>query len=340
MKKKDEHHHITIIYDSITNAVFKSQVITPLINRINNQPDHFYHLISFEKDSVEVPQYNNITIALFKRYHYINSWSLWPAIKQVKQYLQSFSSYSITARGPFAGYIALHAQDNRCTQLIIQARGLAAQEYAYAHENHNNWFHKLRTAQFHHLENIVYSTQQKHVVLEAVSPALKQYLIETFNANPQIITIAQDDLPQALSITEQLAYRQTIRSFLNIPDNKTVYCYSGSYKPWQCPKETFDFFLEKYTHDQNTYLLILTPDICAFQTDAQEMNLPPQSYQVHSVKEHEILQYLTAADYGILLRKPHIINKVSRPTKALEYQAAGLNIIHNGTVDYLKENSY
>jgi hypothetical protein len=244
-------------------------------------------------------------------------------------------SYSITARGPFAGYIALHAQDNRCKQLIIQARGLAAQEYAYTHQHQFTWLHKLRTAQLHRLEKSAYSTCQQHVTIEAVSPALKEYLIETFNADPQIITIAQDDLPQALSHDERLRHRKTVRALLNIPDNKTVYCYSGSYKPWQCPQETFDFFLAKQMHDQNSYLLLLTPDVQPFQTHAERIKLPPQSYLICSVKETELLWYLAAADYGILLRKPHIINKVSRPTKALEYHAAGLHIIHNGTVDYI-----
>lgn len=334
MRKKEEHHHITIIYDSITNAVFQSQVITPLLNNISKQPHQFHHLISFEKDIIEAPHYDHLTITLFKRYPYINSWSLWPAINQIKKYLQQLPSYSITARGPFAGYIALQAQDNRCKELIIQARGLAAQEYAYAHGRFS-LIHYLRIKMLHHLEKSVYSTYQKHVSIEAVSPALKKYLIETFNADPQIITIAQHDLPQTLSCNERSIHRQTIRDFLHIPDNKTVYCYSGSYKPWQCPKETFELFLTKYTDNPHAYLLILTPDPAPFQTHAQEMQLPPHSYQIHSVCQEKLLHYLAAADYGILLRKPHIINKVSRPTKALEYHAAGLKIIHNGTIDYI-----
>ncbi len=335
MNKKEKHHHITIIYDSITNAVFKSQVIRPLLKKITLDEKTSYHLISFEKNIINAPHYDNISITLFKRYRYINNWSLWPSIKQIKKYVQTLSSYSITARGPFAGYIALHAQDNRCKQLVIQARGLAAQEYAYTHQEHFSWLHKMRTTQLHHFEKTVYKSRKKPLIIEAVSPALKKYLIETFNTAPQNVTIAQDDLPQTLSDNERQIHRKKIRNLLNIPDNKTVYCYSGSYKAWQCPQETFDLFLTEYIHNQNAYLLLLTPDIKLFQEHAEKIQLPAESYLICSVEATELLWYLTAADYGILLRKPHIINKVSRPTKALEYRAAGLKIIHNKTIDFI-----
>jgi len=48
--------------------------------------------------------------------------------------------------------------------------------------------------------------------------------------------------------------------------------------------------------------------------------------------------YLAAADYGLLFRHKDIINWVSRPTKMLEYQAVGLKIIHNNTIEWLSEN--
>lgn len=337
IQKKEEHHHITLVYDSITNAVFKSQVITPLLNRIKHQPDQSYHLLSFEKETINIPHYDRITFTLFKRYSYLNSLSLWPAIKQTRHYLNQFQSYTITARGPFAGYIALHAVTNGCQQIIIQARGLAAQEYAYVHQQHYSWFKRLRTRLLHRLEKAVYGTRQKNVLIEAVSPALKQYLIETFNADPRIITLAEHDIPPALSHDERITYRKAIRTQLQIPDNRIVYCYSGSYKTWQCPDETFELFLQKYHDDAHCYLLILTQDIAAFHAHAQRIPLLDQNYHICSVQTDELYHYLAAADYGILLRKPHIINYVSRPTKAIEYHAAGLEIIHNGTVDYIKE---
>jgi hypothetical protein len=51
-----------------------------------------------------------------------------------------------------------------------------------------------------------------------------------------------------------------------------------------------------------------------------------------------IYHYLAAADIGIIFRKPHIINWISRPTKILEYQAVGLKIIHNNTVAMLADH--
>ena len=37
----------------------------------------------------------------------------------------------------------------------------------------------------------------------------------------------------------------------------------------------------------------------------------------------------------MLVREKDIINCVSRPTKMLEYQSAGLKIVHNNTVAWL-----
>ncbi len=82
-------------------------------------------------------------------------------------------------------------------------------------------------------------------------------------------------------------------------------------------------------------MLILTQNKKKFQDLLKKYDLDPSRYYVQTVPHEEVLRYLAACDSGILFREPHIINWVSRPTKVLEYQAAGLEIVHNNTVEML-----
>ena len=71
----------------------------------------------------------------------------------------------------------------------------------------------------------------------------------------------------------------------------------------------------------------------------QKFDIPEHAYRVLHLAHQEIIPTLCAADYGILFRESHLMNWVSRPTKALEYEAAGLGIIHNDTVHFLLSQS-
>ncbi len=334
MKKKEKQLCIFVLYDSITNSVFESQVVRPLQKMIQQNPYQAWHIVSFEKEALIPPTIDGIALHILKRSSYINSWSLWPAVKQMRAFLKPFKQYTIVARGPFAGYIALHATTTACQQITIQARGLAGQEYAYTHKHNRSLFSSIRAYLLNNLERIVYSTRHQLVTIEAVSPALQSYLIATYHACADKITLAQHDIPSVISHEKRELYRTTIRAKLHIDHNTTVYCYNGSYASWQCPQQTIEYFKQQLAHHK-CFLLILTPDVKSFAVCATTAQLPQDRYLVCSVTQNELYQYLAAADFGILFREPHIINTVSRPTKALEYHAARLHVLHNGTVDFI-----
>ena len=329
---------IVITYDGIGNSVFQSQVIVPLLARKKKEPRLHIHMVSFEKDPrITLPHIQGITFHIFKRFPFIHRLSLYPNIMQLRFFLQSFPCYEMLARGPFAGFIAYHASNKQCTNITIQARGLVAEEYHFALGSKKmSLVERFRYRQFFQLEKMIYRLNQPHITLQAVSPALKEYMIKEFAANREKITIAQDDIPQSITPEQKKLCRQSIRSELNIPHDAVVYCYSGSYKPWQCPHETIAYFKQIAQQNPHAFLLILTPDVTPFVAQVSTAMLPDASYCIRSVAPAELFPYLAAADFGLLLREKHIINYVSRPTKALEYQAAGLTVMHNDTVAYLK----
>ncbi len=368
---------VCIVCDGIDSSVFHGQVFQPLLELKKSSPETPISIVSFEYAcdlekihaliKTKFLTTEAISFVLYKKYSFIGWPNLWLAARQLKKFLGSLPAYTIRARGPLAGAIALRAATiPQCQELIIQARGLAAAEYLYDHEqdkqknvhkNINNpiissvfaqqkcierrystYIYRLRTRQFENLERSVYALHTKlPATIEAVSPALKEYLVKEFGAPADKITIAHQDIPPAIAPELHAAWAREVRTELAIPETAHVYCYSGSIKPWQCPDLTIDFFKQELQKNSDSYLLVLTQDKNQFEKLLHESKIPANNYRVKTVAHDQVYRYLSACNTGILFRKPHVVNWVSRPTKALEYRAAGLTIAHNNTVAYLKE---
>lgn len=342
---------IYVIYDGVDNPVFESQVLKPILDTLTQNSEQLACLISFEKTASRTKKiehlrtlHERLRIIILKKYPFLSTWSLFLASKSLRKLLKSYTQYKLQARGPFAGYICLKAVSwHQCTTLTVQARGLVAAEYEYTHQLHklygpSTWLHRLRLLLFKRLEKKVYSLAP-HIpcTVEAVSTALRDYLITTFGLDPKRCSLAQDDIPALIHEDQRIAWRYTTREHLQIPLQAHVYCYNGSAKPWQCPRETIIFFKERYCENTNNFLLILTQDINVFEKLLADLTIPKTAYRILHIAHHEIYRYLAACDTGIIFREPHLMNWISRPTKALEYQAAGLTIIHNETIAHLKK---
>ncbi|MGE0207345.1 MAG: hypothetical protein AB7R69_05860 [Candidatus Babeliales bacterium] len=343
---------IFIVYDGITNSIFDSQVLQPLIERKKRDPSKPIILITFERKQPDttyktlLEKKYGITLVVLKKYPFLGLWSLNPAIRQLKKILKHYASYELFARGAHAGFIALRALNKaNCLSITVQARGLLEQEYAYTHRFAKQPYallHTWRMGHFHALEKYVYSYVPQNIpfYVEAVSQALKEYLIQTYETKPELITIAQHDIPQKIDAKTVQTWRTAIRTQLGIADTTYVYCYNGSAKPWQCPQESIDFFVQRIQENPQTFLLILSQDKKVFEQLLHDKNIDPSHYYVCSVPHEKVFEYLAACDAGLLFRENSLINWVSRPTKALEYQATGLPIIHNNTVAWLNEITY
>ncbi|MCL4229535.1 hypothetical protein KJZ61_02480 [Candidatus Dependentiae bacterium] len=344
---------IHVIYDGIDNPVFDSQVAQPLANLARDHASQAllitfeYQYPSSERIQELVNQYPHITIKILKKYRFWGIWSLHYAQIQLQKVLSPLPSYHARARGPIAGWLCMKAASPlACKELIIQARGLLAAEYEYTHHLHRlcgirTWLPRLRLLLFKHLEYTTYHKSNNAripVTIEAVSPALQEHLIRQFGLNPKNCTIAKHDIPKHIDAAQRLVWRGTMRKQLNIPESASVFCYNGSVKPWQCPQETVALFQQQLLQHPESFLLVLTQDTAAFLAIIQRYNIPRSHYRVMHVPHHEIFMYLAACDIGILLREQHLMNWISRPTKALEYRAAGMSIMHNNTVAFLSEN--
>ena len=350
--KQDNKDVVFVVYDGIANSVFQSQVLAPLIKKINDGSYTNVTLVSFEKhrpsdDTINklIPAHNRFHFVIGRKLPFWGPSSLYFAVYQLKKLLTLVPCNSIMARGPFAGFVAQKAlQKNKKllaagVQVTVQARGLCAEEFRYASQQNKHSImqktvYNLKYRAFRKIEKKIFGAKT-HVSFEAVSPALKTYLSNEFGTHGACVTIARNDLPDHVSEQDIAQWGGAARQELGIADDAVVYCYSGSHKPWQCATETIEYFVQKYKIDKKSFLLILSQDAQKFSTELALYGVPEIAYKVLSVKPDELLRYLSAADFGMLFRKKDVVNWVSRPTKMLEYQAVGLKVIHNDTIAWL-----
>ncbi len=335
----------------MTNSVFESQVFMPLVRMISNGLVKKITLVSFEPHALSknlLDRFNHpeIIFIVCKRLPLLGSWSLTLAAGQLMLAVDFTTIDAIRARGPLAGLIARRTRwwqgffgVKKQLPLTIQARGLCAEEYRFSCQQQtlslaNKIVARWRQHLYKTVEKKAYG-KGKGIIIEMVSTALGAYLQEHYKTPASTMVLAEHDLVEILDREVVAAYRNEIRSLLHIPEDAYVFCYSGSCKPWQCAEETIQFFIKQQKQNSRAFLLILSQDVTPFQKLLAKYQVPNEQSCLLAVKPKNLLRYLCAADAGILLRKPDIVNWVSRPTKLLEYQAIGLKIIHNNTIGLL-----
>lgn len=345
---------VFVIYDGICNSVFHGQVLVPILRLLDENKDAEVTLISFEKSKLSeeliqqiIPKHNRFNFIKCYKLPFLGKISLWYCYAQLASILKKVYSDCIVARGPLAGWIVakfFNKFSNIVSEVIIQARGLAAEEYRFANSIKSCsfmrcTFNKFMYKQYERIEQEVYQKNKLDFTIECVSSALRDYLVKEFDSNSAKIIVSKKDIPQAISKDKVELWRRQMREQLSIPQDAYVYCYNGSAQPWQCIDETINYFTEQLKNNKKSFLLILSQAKEIFKKKLFLLGVCEQNYKVLSVKHNDIYKYLCACDAGMLFRKKDPVNWVSRPTKLLEYQAVGLKIIHNNTIGWLKESA-
>lgn len=124
--------------------------------------------------------------------------------------------------------------------------------------------------------------------------------------------------------------RRSTRAALSLPDDVTVFIYSGSLAPYQCFPQTVELFRAVHAARPQTHLLVMTPQKA--EADAVLSRLPDGSFTSLSARYQEVNAYLNAADFAFMLREDTPVNRVASPTKFAEYCLAGLLVIMTDAV--------
>jgi len=104
-----------------------------------------------------------------------------------------------------------------------------------------------------------------------------------------------------------------------------LFCYLGTGAPWQALDKLSLLWQEIARQDNSIRFRVISRDprcrVLARGLDAERIEF------VQSEKFEEVAEFLHACEAGFLIREDHIINRVSFPTKAAEYLAAGCWVV-------------
>lgn len=304
---------IFVLTDSISNSVFYGQVLAPIIKKLQQELYQQACIISFEQKQQAPTTLKDITnmhpkisVFIIPRTPFIHHLFLRSSIRQLQAILDRFDQYNIIARGALSGLLALKAiNSTKCGHLTIQARGLLAEEYWYEHARSTllRPVHSLRTWCYHELERAAYAPQQSPTpyTIEPVSTALGEYLIKNFGTSATHLHLAHEDVPARIAQNHVETWRKETRKKLAIPEDVTVYCFSGALKSWQNPTPIIEYFIGQHRKNTKSFLLILSQDADKF-TQFLQRSIPAQSYYVAHISHAHMYNYLAAADKGLIFR--------------------------------------
>lgn len=124
--------------------------------------------------------------------------------------------------------------------------------------------------------------------------------------------------------------------FVNQKYERPNFVYAGGILKWQCIEETLSVFKTFKTRVPKATLTILTKDIENALSLAKVIGC--EDVNVKFIPLELLQSELSRYKYGFLLRKDHVVNRVSTPTKMNSYLSAGIIPIYTSAVEAFEEN--
>jgi len=326
--------NILFISDSsLRNPILQSQGLPFVYNLNHTQFKPF--VLSFEEtnlgkeESLEIQaiinKYNSkidffpVTI---RKKGVLPSW-LYFSWKRIKILYKIISNHQITllhARSFNPAFLAIVIKIflKPSIKVIYDNRGLYIDELIFRNALSKG---SIKEKIFRTIEKVIMIKCDQMVV---VSNAFKSYIVEQWGDRNKNISIKTKTIPnrtQLIFNDSDIVSRQTLM------EDRTTCVYTGSSASWQGADNFYKVFSIILDRIPTTYFKILTYEPEAF------LNHPPENIKlaerliVDKIKFSDVKTELINATFGILLRKPDIVSRVSAPIKFAEYLAAGLPVI-------------
>lgn len=113
--------------------------------------------------------------------------------------------------------------------------------------------------------------------------------------------------------------------------NSPNFVYAGGLDAWQCIDETLELFSLLEKDLPNASLTLLTKDKVKAKEMMEKYNI--ENYTLNFVALENLDNELKKYKYGFLIRKDHIVNNVSTPTKMNSYLANGVIPVYTNVID-------
>lgn len=130
--------------------------------------------------------------------------------------------------------------------------------------------------------------------------------------------------------------RNEIRNALGFQNRDIILFYAGGFQWYQCIDEMLELFCILREKDERFCFVFLTLSENHEQLKKRlETFAPVRTFRILQKPHSEICRYLNASDFGLLLRRPSLVNTCAAPTKFAEYLLTGLPVIMTeGIGDY------
>jgi glycosyltransferase involved in cell wall biosynthesis len=213
-------------------------------------------------------------------------------------------------------------------KVIYDYRGVFIEEQIYL----GRWKAKSVKVRFaHHIES---SNLAKADSIVVVSNALKSYLIALYGSRMQNLEKKISVIPNKTRILPKRVGKG--RGVFG--KRRITGVYSGSAAAWQCLPEMAEFCRAAVENFQRFSFTILTyedktPFLKYFGKEKSLM----KRIQIICLRSGEVAPELAGADFGILLREEHLVNRVASPLKFAEYLASGIPVVASAGIGDTEE---
>lgn len=214
------------------------------------------------------------------------------------------------------------------------ARAASAEENKYAAVKNNDFsYNKFKT--FAHIYYTEYKTVSIADRIFSVSNVLKKYFFTNYNTEPKKVFI-YPCLSDASKFYFDEQIRLKTRIELGFNDKNQVYLYAGGVAgDYHIINNIFEFYNYISNKNPDARFLLLSKDNLAIEEKLKQYPILKKTLTYKSVSNNEMINYLNAADFGLLFRDNVLMNNVASPSKFAEYMLSGLPcIISEGVGDY------
>lgn len=225
----------------------------------------------------------------------------------------------IHAHGVSASFLALMAKSfNKKVWVLADMHGISPEEYLYRALSGQD--PKLLAR----LENKETDVLNNADWVVFVSESMRRHYETKYGVVPRCFSVVPCATPaRSLSSVEDA---KEARQKYGL-DEKCVFAYLGSIRPYQLVDETIELFKGISEKMPKAFLLVITSHADEFRSRLTQGGITPEQSLVVSVSHEEVPGLLRTADLGFLLRSDSPVNRVASPTKFAEYCLCGVPVI-------------
>ncbi len=270
---------------------------------------------------------------------YRNAWNDSLVLDLFLRLSRSKSPSLIDAGGTFAASVAMGSELAMTrAKMIFHMYGLTHEEAVMGVAG--EWSDTV-SEEYEMLKRLMIACCRGSHAIVCVSDAMKDYAVDYLSADASrvhVIPCCVDTRRFVLTDTD----RNEIRTRLGL-SSRFVVAYCGSHSVWEAPAMVVRALRTLKAVEPASFGLILTTNPSRFQKDLDAAGLTCQDARAMYVPYDEIPTYLQAADMGLLLRDPSVVNSTASPVKFGEYMASGLPVLISTNVgdfsDAVREKS-